>query len=237
MNLEILEENVYYYKNAIEDPEKLVALIEESELIENIKSAVKPWEEWSACSGQMYVYGQKKPTYRSQISAIGNIEEREKAEYIINTIKSAFENVAAEYAAAKDVQEPVNLFPNFEINKYSTGTMMGGHYDQQEGDERLKFSMVMYLNDYYEGGEISFTIKGYDALTMEEKPGEDFDDPRNTDKITFGIKPEAGSVIIFPSSAPYHHTAHLIKGGYKYMVPNHWLHGETPVEDEMPDAM
>jgi hypothetical protein len=21
------------------------------------------------------------------------------------------------------------------------------------------------------------------------------------------------------------------------MVPNHWLHGETPVEDEMPDAM
>ena len=59
----------------------------------------------------------------------------------------------------------------------------------------------------------------------------------NTDKITFGIKPEAGSVIIFPSSAPYHHTAHLIKSGYKYMVPNHWLHGETPVEDEMPDAM
>ena len=37
MNLEILEENVYYYKNAIEDPEKLVALIEESELIERIR--------------------------------------------------------------------------------------------------------------------------------------------------------------------------------------------------------
>ena len=40
----------------------------------------------------------------------------------------------------------------------------------------------------------------------------------------FGIKPKAGSVIIFPSSAPYHHTAHLVKSGFKYMVPGHWIH-------------
>jgi hypothetical protein len=39
----------------------------------------------------------------------------------------------------------------------------------------------------------------------------------------FHVKPKAGSVIIFPSTDPYSHTAHLIKGGSKYMVPSFWL--------------
>ena len=44
----------------------------------------------------------------------------------------------------------------YPVKKYMSGTFMGAHFDQQEGDERLKVSFVMYLNDDYDGGEISF---------------------------------------------------------------------------------
>jgi len=102
---------------------------------------------------------------------------------------------------------------------------MGAHYDQQEGDKRLKYSMVMYLNDDYEGGEISFTIKSPDAPIIEGKPSEDFEvaSQMNKELLTVAVKPKAGSIIIFPSSPPYHHTAHLVKSGFKYMVPSHWM--------------
>ena len=43
-------------------------------------------------------------------------------------------------------------------------------------------------------------------------------------KYTFAIKPKAGSIIVFPPSPPYHHTAHLVKSGEKIMVPQHWIH-------------
>ena len=52
MDLEILEEKVYYYTNVIEDPKKLVDAIENDNK--------DPWGEWMACSGQHYVYGSDK---------------------------------------------------------------------------------------------------------------------------------------------------------------------------------
>jgi hypothetical protein len=93
---------------------------------------------------------------------------------------------------------------------------------------------VFYLNDDYEGGELSFTIESPDAPIINGKPSEDYSLSKDSDRITIGIKPEAGSVIIFPSSPPYHHTAHLVKSGFKYMIPMHWyndLSGGTQPTD------
>jgi hypothetical protein len=225
MNKEILEENIYYYTNVIENPEKLIAAIEATEL-KDFGHAIYPWEEWSACSGQMYVYGTHKKIYHSGFETLQG-EDFKEAEYVIKTISDAFNKVAKDFAVSHNDQEDPNLYIDFEIKKYEAGTMMGGHFDQQEGDERLKYSLVLYLNEDYEGGEISFTIKGYDALEGDDKPHQDYEMAKKSDKISFGLKPKAGSCIIFPSSAPYHHTAHLIKSGYKYMVPMHWLHKGT----------
>jgi hypothetical protein len=94
----------------------------------------------------------------------------------------------------------------------------------------------MYLNDDYEGGEISFTIKSPDAPISDG--GKKFDGPisyggpdpdmdiakADPESFTFFVKPKAGSVIVFPPSPPYHHTAHLVKSGEKIMVPQHWIH-------------
>ncbi|NDB60766.1 hypothetical protein EB001_20320 [bacterium] len=209
MDREILEEKVYYYTNVIEDPTKLVEAIE--------KDNKDEWGEWMACSGQPYVYGTDKT-----IKPTEGVDE--KNDYIYQTLQKAFDDVARDYAAAQGITEEPKLFPMYPVKKYMAGTFMGAHFDQQEGDERLKVSFVMYLNDDYEGGEISFTIASPEGVLQSASPEPDFDEARENGNYTFYVKPKAGSIIVFPPSPPYHHTAHLVKSGYKYMVPQHWIH-------------
>jgi hypothetical protein len=209
MDREILEEKVYYYTNVIEDPKRLV------EAIENDNK--DPWGEWMACSGQEYVYGTDKSISQADPSD-------EKNTYIYSTLQKAFDDVARDYAAAQGITEEPKLFPMYPIKKYQAGTFMGAHFDQQEGDERLKVSFVMYLNDDYEGGEISFTIASPGGILTEARPPADFAEAEKGLNYTFAVKPKAGSIIVFPPSPPYHHTAHLVKSGFKIMVPQHWIH-------------
>ena len=205
MDREILEEKVYYYTNVIEDPKKLVDAIENDNKDE--------WGEWMACSGQHYVYGTDKTIAPSE----GN-------DYIYKTLEKAFDDVARDYAKAQGIADEPKLFPQYPIKKYQPGTFMGAHFDQQEGDERLKVSFVMYLNDDYEGGEISFTIASPGGILTGARPPSDFDLAEKDTNYTFAVKPKAGSIIVFPPSPPYHHTAHLVKSGEKIMVPQHWIH-------------
>jgi hypothetical protein len=207
MDREILEEKVYYYTNVIEDPKKLVDAIEQDN--EN------PWGEWMACSGQEYVYGTDK-------SIFADPSDIQKT-YIYSTLQKAFDDVARDYAAAHGITDEPKLFPMYPIKKYMAGTYMGAHFDQQEGDGRLKVSFVMYLNDDYEGGELSFTIRDPKGPIQGPTPDSDF---ANADPASyhFAVKPKAGSIIVFPPSPPYHHTAHLVKSGEKIMVPQHWIH-------------
>lgn len=209
MNKEILEEKVYYYTNVIEDPERLVHAIE----TDNNNA----WGEWAACSGQHYVYGTDKNITDSDPS-------NENNSYIYSTLQKAFDDVARDYAKSQGITDEPKLFPQYPIKKYQPGTYMGAHFDQQEGDERLKVSFVMYLNDDYEGGEISFTIASPEGVLKNASPNPDFEQAEKEGSYTFAVKPKAGSIIVFPPSPPYHHTAHLVKSGEKIMVPQHWIH-------------
>ena len=222
---EKLHEKVYYYKNVVSDPEKLIKLIEDTEA-EKYSKFITPWEEWSACSGEMYVYGNHK---RIKMLKLDEILQKcpedilEDSKYIFNEIFDGFKNVCIDYAEKVNEESKLILMTDTAIKRYEAGTFMGSHFDQQEGDKRLKYCLVMYLNDDYEGGQISFTIKDGVLTSTDYAASEDIDDPRNKERITFSIKPEAGSVIIFPSEPPYSHTAHLVKSGLKYMVPSFWL--------------
>lgn len=206
MNRKILEDKVYYYTNVIEDPQKLLEAIE--------KDNENEWGEWAACSGQHYVYGTDKNISSS----------KDGDDYIYKTLQKAFDDVARDYAKAQGITDEPKLFPVYPIKKYKAGTFMGAHFDQQEGDDRLKISFVMYLNDDYEGGEISFTIASPDGVLQNASPDPDFEKAKEQGNYTFYVKPEAGSMMVFPPSPPYHHTAHLVKSGYKYMIPQHWIH-------------
>ena len=90
--------------------------------------------------------------------------------------------------------------------KWPVGGLQRPHADKEWNDgspgeqNYYDIGSVVYLNDDYTGGELEF--------------------PNQNVKI----KPEAGSIIVFPSSVPYLHQSNEILSGEKYMCPGFWLH-------------
>jgi hypothetical protein len=232
MNKEILDPKVYYYTDAIEDFDNFQKVLKELDSLEqNAESDVNIWKAWTSSNDKTFIYGETKTFDINAIKKLDG-EVAEKSKYIYDAIMTALYNVSKDYASSLgDFDEP-RLFPTFNIKKYNTGMGMGAHFDQLDGDQTLRYSLVMYLNDDCEGGEISFQLKDYDGgWTSSEgwvrgAPAVDLDyDVAVADKaIDFGVKPKANSVVIFPAFAPYFHTAHIVKSGVKYMVPGHWIH-------------
>ena len=233
MNREMLDPKVYYYTDAIENFDNFEKVLKDlNSLEQNTDFDVNVWKVWTSSNDKDFIYGETK-TFDP--NAIGKLEGEvaEKSKYVYDAIMTTMYNVCKDYASSLgDFDEP-RLFPTFNIKKYNTGMGMGAHFDQLDGDKTLRYSLVMYLNDDCEGGEISFQLKDYDGgwtsadgFSKGSAPAVDLDyDISVANKaIDFGVKPKANSVIIFPAYAPYFHTAHTVKSGVKYMVPGHWIH-------------
>jgi hypothetical protein len=136
-------------------------------------------------------------------------ESGELVKKVIEDLKAGIVKAALAFVEDRGLDLTPNISPMLDMCKYVPGGSLGFHYDGIDGDQSLLYTIVAYFNDDYEGGEISFTI-------LEEgknRPGPDKDDPN----VDFWVKPEAGSILIFPSQAPYYHQAHEVKSGYKYM--------------------
>jgi hypothetical protein len=219
MKKQILDEKVYYYEDGVKNFDQLMKTIDELDALNNNE----PWENWTSSNDKEHIYGQTKSFDKNQINTM---EEpyKSKMAYIFDTIMESFYDVSKDYATSIGDNDEPRLFPVFNIKKYNAGIGMGSHYDQLDGDKTLRYSLVMYLNDDFEGGELSFILSEYEDLYKIPSPDLDYDIAVEKNEISFGLKPKAGSIIIFPSSAPYHHTAHIVKTGFKYMVPGHWIH-------------
>jgi hypothetical protein len=87
----------------------------------------------------------------------------------------------------------VNFFEALNIIKYNSGNFFNYHSDDGEV-ARYTVSCVGYLNDDYEGGELHF--KFFDLL----------------------YKPNAGDLLLFPSSYIYAHAAYPVRSGTKYSL-------------------
>lgn len=231
MNKEILHEKVYYYTDAIQNFDYFIKTMNELDEIGQLNEEINSWKSWTSSNDKNFIYGLTKTFDPNPIRGLDN-PLKEKMAYIYDSIIKTFYEVSKDYAESLGDLDSPKIFPIFNIKKYNTNTDMGSHFDQLDGDKTLKYSLVMYLNDDYEGGEISFQLKDYDGGWTSDKgwisgaPGvdRDYDIAVKEKSIDFGIKPKANSVIIFPSSAPYFHTAHKIKSGIKYMVPGHWVY-------------
>jgi hypothetical protein len=228
MKKTILNKNVYYYENVIENFDEVIKTI--SKITEaNTLDDKKLWDKWTASDDKNFIYGE---TQVFDLSQINQMEEpyRSNMEYVYIKIMKALYAVCRDYSSAIEDHDEPRLFPVFNIKKYDTGASMGAHYDQLDGDKTLRYSLVMYLNDDYEGGEISFKMSDYEDHNMLETIDFDYEIAKNKNQIDFGVKPSAGSVIIFPSSAPYYHIAHTVKSGSKYMIPSHWIHNDMDMK-------
>lgn len=101
------------------------------------------------------------------------------------------------YAKKHNINQLIHT-EGYDMLKYSAGQEYKAHYDGSTASARA-VSVIIYLNDDYEGGELEF-------VNFELK-----------------IKPPAGSLFIFPSNYPYSHIAHPVTSGTKYALVT-WLH-------------
>ena len=120
--------------------------------------------------------------------------------FLYDIIKSAFVKVTDLYSEDFPLlryTETYEKYTNFRINKYTEGGFMTSHVDnirKSHGQEYgfPQVSVLLYLNDDYEGGEFKVA-----------------------DKL---IYPEAGSGIIFPSNFMYPHEAEVVTKGTRWSI-------------------
>jgi predicted 2-oxoglutarate/Fe(II)-dependent dioxygenase YbiX len=113
---------------------------------------------------------------------------------IIETLYSALPKYIEQFR----IQESLFFTESFNILRYQHGQEYKAHYDGGTESKR-SISVIFYLNDDYEGGELEFV---------------NFD---------LKIKPKAGTLYVFPSSYPYAHIAHPVTSGTKYAIVS-WIH-------------
>jgi hypothetical protein len=199
-NLEVLDPGIWYWENALSYSEDLKKFVEEIDLNPISYNRISKWKNWTASDNESIIYGATKNIFTSKLKeSTGSDEIDKKTLYIANSFLMAFEMCSERYLAGHELDKNnYNLELNqVPIKKWNQGQWMGPHFDGQDGDSKLAFSLVAYLNDDYEGGEIHFPNQN----------------------VT--VKPKAGSLIMFPSQLPYLHEVKPIISGTRYMSPAH----------------
>ena len=201
MNYEILAPGMVYYRNIIKDPAETIIVIEkmQEKLKGNIQSAAQKWYEWNGANPNV-----EKFCLKHFIAEPSKTQTNDPLYYeiclvynnVFNGIDNAFKHYSNELypAAAKNIKTTEGLL---SILKYSKAGYLPPHQDQ--GMSSRVLSTVGYLNDDYKGGEIHFPY------------------------VDVTVKPEAGSVIFFPSNFIYVHEVRPMHSGIRYAVPQ-WYH-------------
>ncbi len=113
-------------------------------------------------------------------------------------IRHIFKNIVAPHFKVE-----IEWYERPEILRYRDGGKYVPHADSEnwiDTERRWKrvinrdLSILIYLNDEFEGGEISFSNFGFD------------------------LKPSSGLLVAFPSDHRYLHEAQLVKSGVRYAI-------------------
>ena len=205
-DFEVLDLGLVYYKNIIKDPAQLILDIEslDKKYSENPelseKTKVKPWVGWT------YPNGNETITFCLQkfIPQVMHISEsdpfKQEQTNISSQLFGALEDTLKHYSteiypfAEKNIK---SREPEMHLLRYDKAGYLPAHQDQ--GVSSRVLSVLLYLNDDYEGGELCF--------------------PQSNIKM----KPMPGSVIFFPSNFLYVHEVMPVTNGTRYALPN-WYH-------------
>jgi predicted 2-oxoglutarate/Fe(II)-dependent dioxygenase YbiX len=205
IDFEILDLGLVYYKNIIKNPQQLILDIESLDKSFNeskisfSETSVRPWTPWKNESGNKETFCLQKLIPQVKDIQESDIYKNEQIN-ISSQLFGALENTLKHYStkiypwAEKNIKSREQ---NMHLLRYDYSGYLPAHQDQ--GISTRVLSVLLYLNDDYEGGEIEFRHS-------EVK-----------------IKPEPGSVLFFPSNFLYIHEVHPVTKGPRYALPN-WYH-------------
>ena len=184
--VEVLDRDILYIKGVAPWWGDLIELSEEA-------------GGWTKSTELLPIVGHAVTTKRNsdQIVVAGSLDSRFTA-----LEKAIFDTVAFGIAHYTERNHYYHITEDegYVLLRYNEGHFYGEHSDTHSHhvDKARVLSLVLYLNDDYEGGAVTF--------------------PRQ--EVT--IKPEAGSMVIFPSTGTHPHEALKVTKGKKYAVVT-WL--------------
>jgi hypothetical protein len=202
IDYEVLDLGLVYYKNVIPNPQFIIDTVNDvdNRYTNNEHGShpteVRAWNPWTY--GELLFNTQKFFPESKDVSPDDYYgkEMIQVADMLYSSLDKAFDHYSKTLYpfAEKNIK---NREESIHLLKYEVSGHLPAHQDQ--GVSSRVLSSVMYLNDDYEGGEIEFINSGVK------------------------IKPEAGSIIFFPSNFLYIHEVHPITSGSRYSMP-HWYH-------------
>ena len=200
---------VNLYRNASPNIDKLMETVKRSESNEQPSYYFENWADWYGFGTFM---GMPMPEEGKSLYVDPNNEYAMAQKEFIETIAKVYYECTKDYIEQWDYQLPNWHNMGISLCKYndqSKNRDYAMHYHTDYvGTKRdqpgLKFGITctLYLNDNYEGGEISF---------LEQENGNVIDH-----------KPKAGDVMVFPSTEPYYHAVLPITSGDKYLIRCFW---------------
>lgn len=215
MDVEILDPLIYVYHDAFPDPE---------EYIERI-NALDEWQSWYTFGEQVHLGGipvmyNTFPTREEWDATIADHLWRTKRPHL-EPLLEVFYQTSSHYVKETGAELPNWIQTNPGLCKYYPDTSIHGfhnlamhyHTDYQQDAEpepgnKFAITSTMYLNDDYDGGEISFKV--YDE---------------NDENFTLiDYKPRKGDVVIFEARHPYYHGVRTVRGGEKYFIRTNWCY-------------
>lgn len=210
-----LGDGLIHYKNIMDDPAQIIADIEalNDRIVKDIadgvpgaaESFVKPWHNWDHDNGTMTLHFCKQRWLPRTEDMNANdpyfAEYSSISDRLFNALDTSFKHYSTELYpyASRNLKGKED---NMSILKYETAGYLPAHTDH--GSSSRTLSVVLYLNDDFDGGEITFPYVG-NGIT---------------------IKPTAGSAIFFPSMFVYVHEVAAVTKGTRYALPN-WYHNMT----------
>lgn len=202
-----LESRIVYFEDVFEDIDKILEVIEELD-----NSAVTGWSRWDTGDPDNS-YGEVKFLARRNLGQIADEDAKQKSQWLLDTIADGMAKAATEYAQLQGIDQVSLRYAlgalkhkgnTTGINKYYEDRQMGPHIDWNESNSDVEYTIVVYLNDNYDGGELNFV------------------EP----EINVKIKPTAGSIVVFPSFMPYKHESCHVSNGRKMLITHHWKGGK-----------
>jgi len=189
--VEELGSGIYVYRDVL--PESLDLI----NRLENVLSNPDNPYNWIVAQ---VGYGQVMPDYRdcvdfkykkSDLVDDGSVAYRELAKIW----QQCYDRKAAavdHYRSMFNIMD-LKYWEAFNFIRYGEGQHFMEHHDHGYS-YNCTVSLVCYLNDNYEGGELSFRLQG------------------------LKIKPKAGDMYVFPSNFMYPHVAEKVTSGIKYSL-------------------
>ncbi len=192
INYTKLHDDIYVYHGMLTKPfEYILSKIDMLESGDD--KPITSWSIWGSSNSDdenRYIFGEQKRF--DEKKCLEDVDYNEIYRVLSQPIILASYHYGLKHAIE------IGSMTALSVSRYFEGKFMGSHTDSYELDDKPTISVVMYLNDDYEGGELYF---------------------REQD-VT--VKAKAGDIVIFPSKPPFFHESKAIISGTKYICPGFW---------------